>query len=170
MENSTVTKREGGMSLDRLFPTTRMLVCACLFLTTLSSMAQKSDTTKADHHRTWRSHNAYGIPNLTEDQKKKIKALRTPFAKEVMPMHNLLAEKKAHLKTLSSTEKPDMGAINSTIDEISQLQGQLMKKRVAHTQAIRNLLTDEQRIAFDMRANNRRRGISYRKFRGDNRG
>jgi len=104
----------------------------------------------------------YGIPNLTEEQRTKIKALRTPLSKEMLPIINQLGEKQAHLKTLQTADKVDMTAINSTIDEIGQLRSQLAKKKAAHTQAIRKILTDDQRIAFDMQSTRKRAGHSLR--------
>jgi len=103
-------------------------------------------------------------PQLDGRPKKKLKELRTPHAKEVLPLRNLLAEKKAHLKTLQTAEKADLNAINSTIDEMTQLQSQLMKKNAAHTQAIRKILTDDQRIAFDMRTSSGRKFHQYRRM------
>ena len=144
-----------------------------LFLNASRMMAQKSDTTKSHRHG---HHTAmYGIPDLTEDQKKKIKDLKTPLHKEILPLKNQLAEKKAHLKTLQTADKADLKSINTTIDEMTQLQSQIMKKRAAHTQAVRALLTDEQRIAFDMKASSGRklhhlphqyRKMSYERRRG----
>jgi len=144
-----------------------------LFLNASRMMAQKSDTTKSHRH----GHHAamYGIPDLTEDQKKKIKDLKTPLHKEILPLKNQLAEKKAHLKTLQTADKADLKSINTTIDEMTQLQSQIMKKRAAHPQAVRALLTDEQRIAFDMKTSSGRkphhlphqyRKMSYERRRG----
>ena len=115
-----------------------------------SLFAQNRDTTRRRErfgHETGLS----GIPDLTAEQRRKIKALRLSLSKESLPIMNELSEKKAHLRTLQTANKPDQAAINSTIDEISQLQSQLMKKRSANHQAIRELLTDDQRIVFDMR-------------------
>jgi hypothetical protein len=42
-----------------------------------------------------------------------------------------------------------MNAINSTIDEIAALRGQMMKLHMANRQEIRKLLTDKQRVIFD---------------------
>jgi Spy/CpxP family protein refolding chaperone len=129
------------------FKTMTVISALALALVTTGLKAQKADTTS--HHRHLQ-HNRYGIPNLTDDQRQKIEALRTPFSKETLPLVNQLAEKRAHLRTLETADKTDPNAINGTIDDISKLQSQLMKKRAAHTQAIRNLLTDEQRVAFDL--------------------
>jgi Spy/CpxP family protein refolding chaperone len=144
----------------------KWLLIALLFLNIGNTMAQKRDSLRSFHHGHGMA-SMYGIPNLTEDQKTKLKELRTPHAKEVLPLKNQLAEKKAHLKTLQTAEKADLKSINSTIDEMTQLQSQIMKKRAAHTQAIRAILTDDQRIAFDMRASAGRKFHQHRRMSGD---
>ncbi len=90
-----------------------------------------------------------GIPNLTADQKTKIESLKVKHIKEITPIKNELAEKKAHLTTLESVEKPDKDAINKTIDEISTLQGKLMKMKVSHRLDVSSFLTDEQKVFFN---------------------
>ena len=91
------------------------------------------------------------LPNLTEEQQKKIDELKVPHQKEMLMLRNQLQEKKAHLQTIRTADKVDMNAINTTIDEIGAIQVDKMKKREAHKQDVRKLLTDEQRVAFDMR-------------------
>lgn len=90
------------------------------------------------------------IPNLTEDQKTKIKSLQLTHFKEIRPLKNQLGELKAKERTLTSVDKPDMKAINANIDEITKVQNEIMKARESHHQQIRALLTDEQRVYFDM--------------------
>jgi Spy/CpxP family protein refolding chaperone len=143
----------------------KWLLIALLFLNMANTMAQKTDSVKSSHRG--RMASMYGIPNLTEDQEKKLRELRTPHAKEVLPLKNQLSEKRAHLKTLQTVEKADLNAINATIDDMAQLQSQLMKKNAAHTQAIRKLLTDDQRIAFDTRASVGRKFHQHRRMVGD---
>lgn len=99
-----------------------------------------------------------GIPNLTADQKAKIEILRVKHIKEVTPLRNELAEKRAHLKTLESVEKPDKDAINKTIDEISTLQGKLMKMRANHRIEVASNLTDEQKVVFNSRQGKMKNG------------
>ena len=86
---------------------------------------------------------------LTPEQKKSIFDLRSNMMKSSLPVKNLIGEKKAHLKTLSTIDNPDMNAINSTIDEIASLKAQIMKMHVANRLEIRTLLTDKQRVIFD---------------------
>lgn len=89
------------------------------------------------------------IPNLTADQKTKIESLRVKHLKEVTPLKNELAEKRAHLKTLESVEKPDKDAINKTIDEITSLHGKIMKMGASHRLEVSSNLTDEQKVYFN---------------------
>ena len=86
---------------------------------------------------------------LTTEQKKSIFDLKSNLQKSVLPVKNMIGEKKAHLKTLSTVDNPDMNAINSTIDEIASLKAQIMKLKMANRQEIRKLLTDKQRVIFD---------------------
>ncbi|HEV8512308.1 MAG TPA: periplasmic heavy metal sensor [Cyclobacteriaceae bacterium] len=143
----------------------KWILITLLILNVGITMAQKKDSLRSSSHH-HRMGSMYGIPNLTEDQKKKLAELKTPHAKEVLPLKNQLAEKKAHLKTLQTAEKADLNAINSTIDEMSQLQSQIMKKNAAHKQAIRKILTDEQRIAFDTRASAGRKFHQHGQYKG----
>ena len=110
------------------------------------------------------------IPNLTDDQKAQIETLKVPFMKDMGQLKNKLAEKKAHLKTVSQTDNPDMNEINKTIDEMTGLMNQMMKKKAAHEQDVRNILTDEQKVAFDKLKEHRRgmkRGFGGHKPMGE---
>jgi len=90
------------------------------------------------------------IPNITDAQKEQIKKLRTENMKAMLPLKNSLMEKKAHLNTLSTSESVDMKAINKQIDEISKIKAKMMKQKAKMRQDVRALLTDDQRIYFDM--------------------
>lgn len=89
--------------------------------------------------------------NLTEDQRSQMKSLRLKLQQEMLPIRNKLGENRARFRTLSTAENADMKAINKLIDGNSQLTANMAKLRAANHQAIRNLLTDEQRIIFDSR-------------------
>lgn len=88
--------------------------------------------------------------NLTDEQKQKIDQMHLEHQKKVLSLQNQLGEKRAHLKTLTSADAPDAKAINALIDEIGGLNTQLMKARVNLQLQIRSLLTEEQRLHFDM--------------------
>lgn len=89
------------------------------------------------------------IPDLTEQQVQKIEELCLTTKKEINGIKNQMGEKQAHLKTLQDADKADMAAINKTIDEISALKADMMKKHEATRQTIRGLLTEKQKIVFD---------------------
>ena len=91
----------------------------------------------------------FGIDNLTDEQKKKIDKLQIEHLKEVNKTRTLLKEKQAHLHTLQVADKPDNNEINKTIDEITSIKNDLMKKHEAYRQSVRALLTDEQKVIFD---------------------
>lgn len=96
-------------------------------------------------------HNHFmGIKNLTNEQMNSIDKLKLSHRKEMLTARNILNEKQAHLKTLSTSDKVDMNSINSTIEEIGALKTDMMKKREAYKQEIRKLLTEEQRVTFDV--------------------
>jgi Spy/CpxP family protein refolding chaperone len=101
-----------------------------------------------EHHK-----NGIGreIPGLSEEQAKKIEALHISFQKEMLSLKNQMAELKAHKRTLSTTDKVDMKAIYANIDAITQVQNQIMKKGEDHRQQVRSILTDEQRLRFDLK-------------------
>jgi Spy/CpxP family protein refolding chaperone len=131
------------------------------FLTTLALLFFLSNAGKVlaqpgDNQPRFRGHGegremGLNIPNLTEEQKAKIKELRITHFKEAQTFHNQLGELKAKELTLATVEKPDMKAIYANIDEITKVQNSLMRSKAAFQQQIRALLTDEQKLWFDSR-------------------
>jgi hypothetical protein len=92
-----------------------------------------------------------GIPDLTDQQKEKIKNLDISHFKELQPVRNEMMELKAHFKTISSVENPNMTEIYKNIDARTALLNKMMKMNFSHQQEIRKLLTDEQKIFLDMK-------------------
>jgi len=89
------------------------------------------------------------IPGLTEEQKSKMQVLRVAHMKARQTNQNLIREKRAHLITLQTADNIDTKVINSTIDDITELQNKQWKKRSAHMVEIRKILTDEQKVYFN---------------------
>lgn len=92
----------------------------------------------------------YDQLGLTDEQKDKIETLRVVHQKEMLPLRNELREKHARLQTLKTTEPVNLNAVNKLIDEIAVLMASQMKQKTAHQQEVRALLTDEQKIKYDM--------------------
>ncbi|MEA2041889.1 MAG: periplasmic heavy metal sensor [Bacteroidota bacterium] len=93
--------------------------------------------------------------NLTDEQDSKITELRTNHMSEMLPLKNDIKLKEAELTILTSADKADMAAINSKLDEISEIKLTLAKNREAHRQDVRSILNTEQRIKFDLHASKR---------------
>lgn len=96
------------------------------------------------------------IPDLSDKQKADIQAIRTEKLKVVKDKRNILNEKNARLQTLRTSDEPDMNEIDKLIDEISDLKADIAKSEERAIQDIRALLTDEQKLKFDMHMNKRR--------------
>ena len=77
--------------------------------------------------------------------------------KKALSLRNEMKEKKAHLETLATKDKPSKSKLNSTIEEIGELKTKLMKLRMDKRQDIREILTEEQRIIFDTKASKMKR-------------
>lgn len=87
--------------------------------------------------------------NLNEEQIKQIEEIRLSGQKEMLPLRNLLREKNARLRTLTTSDTYDQNAIDQIIDEISKIRADMLNMRITHRQEVRMVLTDEQRIKFD---------------------
>lgn len=138
-----------------LFITT---VCS-IFLVTNSALAQNNQTKKITNVRVEQAQvvNPGNEANkLTDDQKAKIKDMRIEHMKSIQTLKAQNAELTAHLKTLNIAEKPDNKAIFKTIDEITALRGDIMKRNITFEQSIKSLLTPEQIKALEMRRMNGR--------------
>lgn len=103
------------------------------------------------------------IPNLTDDQKAKIKEIKTSHLTITNNLKNQLSEKKAHLKTITSTNNPNQTEIDATIDQITTLQNKMMKNNIGMRLEIRSQLTDEQKVYFDSHHNNHNKMMRHKK-------
>lgn len=90
--------------------------------------------------------------DLSADQKTKIEALQVPHMKKMVDYRNQLAEKRAQKQTQMSADKPDQKKINALIDEMAKLQADSQKEQAAHRLQVRELLTDKQKVKFDLMA------------------
>ena len=87
--------------------------------------------------------------NLTDAQKEAFKKSRIALEKQLQPIRNELGETEARQRTLTTTDKPDMDAINKNMDKIGSLKTQMAKLQTKHHLELRAQLTEEQRLMFD---------------------
>jgi Spy/CpxP family protein refolding chaperone len=108
--------------------------------------------------------NMMGIPDLTGEQQAQIKAVKLELEKAVIPLKGDVKVLDAEFKKLLASGGASERDIDVKIDEISALRVKMQKLQVKHHLAIRSLLTEAQRIAFDRRilAGPRRRILGRR--------
>ncbi|MCL1942686.1 MAG: Spy/CpxP family protein refolding chaperone [Candidatus Azobacteroides sp.] len=92
------------------------------------------------------------VSDLTPEQRSAIKDLITAKDKQLIQINNQLNEKKAYLRTLETSDNADLKSIDKTIDEIGALLVSQMKTEAECRQKIRSLLTEDQRIEFDLKS------------------
>lgn len=90
------------------------------------------------------------IKDLTPEQQKQIDALKLNLTKECINIQNLIGEKQAHIKTITSGDNVDLAAVNKTYDELFALKADVAKKHAAFQQDVRKLLTADQKVQFDI--------------------
>lgn len=102
------------------------------------------------------------FPDLTEEQEAKLSELRTQQLEASTQHRATMDELRAKKRTLSIADNPNMNEINSLIDQMESLRADHLKKNEAHRQAVRSVLTPEQRAEFDSRHQVRPRGQGQR--------
>ncbi len=83
------------------------------------------------------------IPDMTAEQKTKIKALAGDFHKKVAPLKEELKKLEVELKKLM-TEGAGEAKVGALIDKGAKVKAKLHKMSYAHGQAFKKLLTPEQ--------------------------
>ncbi|MCX6247743.1 MAG: periplasmic heavy metal sensor [Bacteroidetes bacterium] len=94
---------------------------------------------------------ALDLPDLSDNQKADIKALRLKQMQSMTPYRNQIREKTAHLTTLLTTAPADLAAADAVADELGKIHASVLKLMIHHDQALRNLLTPDQQVIFDTR-------------------
>lgn len=87
--------------------------------------------------------------NLTPEQEKKFQELRLKQEKEMLPLQNDLRSVQLDLKGEMLADKPNQDKVNGFIEKAGKIRIDMQKKRFAHRQALRELLTDEQKATWD---------------------
>lgn len=105
------------------------------------------------------------LPDISEEQQAGIEKLRTEHMKQMTTLKAEARILKAELEQLAIADEADMKKINSKIDELTIVKGNMNKAKHLHRQNVRKLLTEEQRAVFDSKAG-KKHGNRY--YRGPN--
>ena len=95
---------------------------------------------------------AMKLPNLTEEQKEKIKGIKMQLKKELFENKKKLIEVEADLQVARLEKNASMSKIYSLVEKIGEVKIDNSKLKEKSKQDIRKLLTDEQRLVFDERS------------------
>ena len=87
---------------------------------------------------------------LDRSQREKIDAMHLALKREMAPLAAELALRKAELRNLVTSTRPDQGAMKRKIKEISALREKMMTRRYMHILQMRKVLNPRQRRSFDM--------------------
>lgn len=90
------------------------------------------------------------IPNLTAEQKAKIQKLHIEGQKKMISLKAELKKQELDLKALLMEQKSGK-EVDAKIDEIFKIKARILKECLGNCNAIRNLLTDEQKKHFDLK-------------------
>ena len=149
---------EGKGCLYSGFGLTRFIGILLIFgLFTFSAEARK------DSMRAGKS--AKNDLKLNPEQLEKMSQIRFSFNKEAMVLKNQMAEKRARLRILETADQADMKSIYTLIDEINSFRVQIEKKEADMNQAIRKILTPEQRLSFDLKKSRQHSGKGHKSGR-----
>lgn len=134
---------------------TILMALIAFFAVTFSTAQAQQGQPKAGCGEGQQMHKAGGcncIPNLTDEQLKKMEPLKLEFQKKKLDFHNQILAKKAQLVVVSTGDKINKDEAYKLIDEIVALKATMDKAQFDHKMAVRAILTPEQQLAFDMHA------------------
>jgi Spy/CpxP family protein refolding chaperone len=92
------------------------------------------------------------LKDLTQEQKDQLKALRLQEMKAMTQYKNQLDEYKAKLKTLTTSDNVNLKDVDKVIDHMGKIKLEMAKNKLSNRMAVRNLLSDDQKVLFDMHA------------------
>ena len=92
------------------------------------------------------------MKDLTQEQKDQLKSLRLQEMKAMTQYKNQLDEYKAKLKTLTTSDDVNLKDVDKVIDQMGKVKLEMAKNKLSHRMDVRALLTDDQKVMFDIHA------------------
>lgn len=136
-------------------------------LLSLPAMAQNRATSTSEapakEHR-MKSHGSdrfADLPNLSEDQKARLKAIHEDTRKANEPKREEMKAIRAKMKEVRMSENPDQAELNSLIDKSHGVKAEMEKTRLAGEMKAMSILTPEQQTAY--KAKMKERGQKWEK-------
>lgn len=95
------------------------------------------------------------IPNLTEEQKSQLKAIKEEGRQKTEPQRKELKAVQDKLREMKMAENPNQQEINKMIDKSALLRAEMEKSKTAQQLKARQVLTPEQRVVLDSKMKER---------------
>lgn len=92
------------------------------------------------------------IKDLTDEQKDQLKTLHLKQIKAMTGFKNQLGEYKAKLRILTTSDDIKLKDIDKVIEKMEKVKLEMANEKLSHRMDVRALLTDEQKVLFDMQA------------------
>ena len=90
------------------------------------------------------------MKSLSAEQRQQVMQLRAAHKKQAMPRKARMKALKLELTALATADAPDSAAIDAKIDELLALKREAMKEKTGYMAQVRKLLSDEQKVVYDM--------------------
>ena len=116
-----------------------VLVCSGIIFAQATNPKEKGQALKPE-----KSERPIGKPNLTDEQKTKLKELNRNFRKESIDIREKIMDARESLVKLMKEKNPNEIAVNQKIDEINSLNLNLKKMGMKVELEKRKIYTDEQ--------------------------
>jgi len=88
-------------------------------------------------------------PQFTQEQEQAIQKIRDKYEDQRVGLHNKLGVAADELGKLLEADAPDLGKVESKIEEMANLRLEVVKQRLRQHGEIRGLLDADQRLLFD---------------------
>jgi Spy/CpxP family protein refolding chaperone len=86
---------------------------------------------------------------LTSEQLTQIQTINTEWQADIVPLWTQLQSKNLELQNLMWSPSPEPAEVTEKTKELNEIQAQIQQKSLEKQNAIRNVLTDEQKALYD---------------------
>ncbi len=88
--------------------------------------------------------------NLTDEQQSQMQEMMLKLQKELIPLRSQLQQLKGELKLAMTADKFDEAKVRKLVKDMEKIRSQIHLKKLLHKREVRNMLTPEQQVKFDI--------------------
>ncbi len=87
---------------------------------------------------------------LTDEQQSQMQEMMLKLQKELIPLRSQLQQLKGELKLAMTADKFNQAKVEKLVKDMEKVRSQIHLKQLLHKREVRDMLTPEQRVKFDM--------------------